>query len=127
MELFKAIEQSASLYPYFDYAHGYGMPQASWFTDQHPDTLAKPTFTVDTSGNDVIVTLDKHYFADSLSRQALKKMELYYHISRASGVLAQYDVIRPKEEKVLTINWDSLPAGSRLMIRFDGYTEELKF
>lgn len=32
MEMFELIQQSAHLYPYFDYAHGYGMPQASFFT-----------------------------------------------------------------------------------------------
>ncbi|UOQ68208.1 S8 family serine peptidase [Hymenobacter volaticus] len=29
MALFTEIEQSASLYPYYDYAHGYGIPQAT--------------------------------------------------------------------------------------------------
>ncbi|HEX8425982.1 MAG TPA: S8 family serine peptidase [Hymenobacter sp.] len=29
MGLFAEIEQSASLYPYYDYAHGYGIPQAT--------------------------------------------------------------------------------------------------
>ncbi|MDF7811353.1 S8 family serine peptidase [Hymenobacter sp. YC55] len=29
MALFTEIEQSASLYPYYDYAHGYGIPQAA--------------------------------------------------------------------------------------------------
>lgn len=31
MQLFKEIEKSADMYPYFDYAHGYGVPQASYF------------------------------------------------------------------------------------------------
>ncbi|KUG07672.1 S8 family serine peptidase [Solirubrum puertoriconensis] len=29
MEVFRTLEQSGRLYPYFDYAHGYGLPQAS--------------------------------------------------------------------------------------------------
>ncbi|GAB2942657.1 hypothetical protein GCM10027048_04110 [Hymenobacter coalescens] len=28
MELFRLLESSATLYPYYDYAHGYGLPQA---------------------------------------------------------------------------------------------------
>lgn len=28
MELFRLLERSATLYPYYDYAHGYGLPQA---------------------------------------------------------------------------------------------------
>jgi len=32
MEMFSLLQQSGHLYPYFDYAHGYGIPQASFFT-----------------------------------------------------------------------------------------------
>ncbi len=34
MQLFRALEQSAELYPYFDYAHGYGRPQSSFFMQE---------------------------------------------------------------------------------------------
>lgn len=33
MQLFDLIEQSGHLYPYFDYAHGFGIPQANYFLD----------------------------------------------------------------------------------------------
>ena len=33
MEVLKKIEESGDLYPYYDYAHGYGVPQANFFTD----------------------------------------------------------------------------------------------
>lgn len=33
MEMFHEIEQSADLYPYYDYSFGYGVPQADYFTD----------------------------------------------------------------------------------------------
>ena len=32
-DLWDELQQSASLYPYYDYAHGYGVPQASYFLD----------------------------------------------------------------------------------------------
>ena len=32
MQLFRALEKSAELYPYFDYAHGYGRPRYAHFT-----------------------------------------------------------------------------------------------
>ncbi len=31
MDAFREIEKSGDLYPYYDYAHGYGVPQASYF------------------------------------------------------------------------------------------------
>ncbi|WP_188548048.1 S8 family serine peptidase [Hymenobacter qilianensis] len=36
MQLFEKLQASANLYPYYDYAHGYGMPRASWFTADGP-------------------------------------------------------------------------------------------
>ncbi|AHJ97588.1 S8 family serine peptidase [Hymenobacter swuensis] len=42
MELFGRLQQAGRLYPYFDYAHGYGLLQASRFTA--PATLPAPTF-----------------------------------------------------------------------------------
>lgn len=42
MELFRKLQQAGSLYPYFDYAHGYGQPRASFFTQ--PARSLAPTF-----------------------------------------------------------------------------------
>ena len=43
MELFKKLEESANLHPYFDYAHGYGVPQATYFTDPLNGTEERET------------------------------------------------------------------------------------
>lgn len=42
METFKELEKSGHLYPYYDYAHGYGVPQASYFTGNQ--VKPEPTF-----------------------------------------------------------------------------------
>ena len=42
MEMFHAIEQSADLYPYYDYSFGYGVPQADFFTGGKK--AVEPTF-----------------------------------------------------------------------------------
>ncbi|RSK24069.1 S8 family serine peptidase [Hymenobacter metallilatus] len=44
MELFRQIQASGRLYPYFDYAHGYGLPQARHFLHAGPSGPAAPTF-----------------------------------------------------------------------------------
>jgi serine protease AprX len=43
MKTFDEIQKSGHLYPYFDYAHGYGVPQASYFTGDQREQ--EPTFT----------------------------------------------------------------------------------
>lgn len=55
MQLFQKIQQSADLYPYFDYAHGYGTPQARYFL---PDKTPLPTpATFDITRHDSILTV----------------------------------------------------------------------
>ncbi|UOQ77082.1 S8 family serine peptidase [Hymenobacter sp. 5516J-16] len=44
MQLFAQLQQSASLYPYFDYAHGYGLPRASFFTTPSAPPPASASF-----------------------------------------------------------------------------------
>lgn len=50
MQLFEKMQQSASLYPYYDYAHGYGLPQAGFFlANKAPEQLPKLDFVVEDS------------------------------------------------------------------------------
>ncbi len=44
MQLFKALEQAGELYPYFDYAHGYGRPRLARFAAPAPAAVGVPTF-----------------------------------------------------------------------------------
>ncbi|WP_324670796.1 S8 family serine peptidase [Hymenobacter sp. GOD-10R] len=46
MELFAKVQESATLYPYYDYAHGYGTPQASFFVAKPGSSVpaAAPSF-----------------------------------------------------------------------------------
>ncbi|MDQ2769071.1 MAG: S8 family serine peptidase, partial [Bacteroidota bacterium] len=44
MQLFGALEQAGELYPYFDYAHGYGRPRFDRFQLATPQPEITPTF-----------------------------------------------------------------------------------
>ncbi|GAB3847367.1 hypothetical protein GCM10028822_08690 [Hymenobacter terrigena] len=44
MQVFRGLEKSAELYPYFDYAHGYGRPRFAHFAPETPAVAAVPTF-----------------------------------------------------------------------------------
>ncbi|MGI4866515.1 MAG: S8 family serine peptidase [Janthinobacterium lividum] len=56
MEVFRQVRESADLYPYYDYAHGYGRPQASYFTEtKTAPHKATPTF--DFIAHDSVVTV----------------------------------------------------------------------
>ncbi len=60
MQLFRDLERSAELYPYFDYAHGYGRPQPAFFlTDKPADkpAVAPPAPTFDFVPHDSLVAV----------------------------------------------------------------------
>ncbi|UOQ95862.1 S8 family serine peptidase [Hymenobacter sp. 5317J-9] len=44
MQLFRGLEQAAELYPYFDYAHGFGRPRLARFGQGQGTPSAAPTF-----------------------------------------------------------------------------------
>ena len=44
MQMFRGLEKSAELYPYFDYAHGYGRPRFAHFAPVVPAIAIVPTF-----------------------------------------------------------------------------------
>ena len=44
MQVFQGLERSAELYPYFDYSHGYGRPQPTFFLDPAAAPVRVPTF-----------------------------------------------------------------------------------
>ncbi|OWP65143.1 hypothetical protein CDA63_01965 [Hymenobacter amundsenii] len=54
MALFARLQQAGQLYPYFDYAHGYGLPQATYFT---AGVATAPTPTFDFVSTDSVLSV----------------------------------------------------------------------
>lgn len=78
MEMFHAIERSADLYPYADYAFGYGVPQAAYFTgDAKP---VEPTFRFVVDDDAVRV----------LPTRPVKHSHLFYSLRRPSDNRLHY-------------------------------------
>ncbi len=119
MELFHEIEKSASLFPYFDYAHGYGIPQAEYFLNVKNNT--EPTFDISTEGKLVIVTIRDSLFSETGDDK------LYYHILNESGVLDEYFVLKITDEKVLDIEAGKYESGKKMVVFYKGYTSEYVF
>ncbi|MFW6019126.1 MAG: S8 family serine peptidase [Bacteroidales bacterium] len=122
MELFKEIEKSGHLYPYFDYAHGYGMPQANYFFDQERD-LGK-TFRFEEKEDKIIVKVDK----EILENQAyLKRFVLYYNLQKPNGVLDKYHVLSVSQQEVFSIDKSEVADGLKLNVHYMGYTNTYEF
>ncbi|WP_213019403.1 S8 family serine peptidase [Hymenobacter sp. BT559] len=57
MEVFRQVRASSELYPYYDYAHGYGRPRAEYFTAPAAAKVKEPTFDFVAHDSVVVVVL----------------------------------------------------------------------
>jgi hypothetical protein len=148
ISVLKEIERSGHLYPYFDYAHGYGVPQASYFLGCRE--IVPPSFRFDTEDGKLCIRLMPEVvktLADSaecpapermarvrglsgispevsgLHRYSLDDDYLYFHIeSPEGGKIRKYRVIEVNESEQYTIESDLLLPGESVFVFFRGYS-----
>jgi len=125
MELKSAIEQSADLYPYFDYAHGFGVPQASFFTEKEKPETHQETFSIEKSENSIDI-LVKPNFIEKVN--ADYSNYLYYHIENEKGQILKYWLIDAYQEKAATVDLNDFKEKKlTIMVHFKQYTSSFKF
>lgn len=118
-ELYQKIERAGSLYPYYDYAHGYGIPQARYFVSNVPETA--PTFKLINERGKLTVKLDSIYLM-AASEQSDKLV--YYHIESPKGVLEKYYVVLANNTTPVEIMLDAILPKSIIRVHYRGYTAE---
>lgn len=82
MEMFKEIEKSADLYPYFDYAFGYGVPQASYFLEKGCKAVS-PSFVFEQNDSVVVVR----------PIGVVKESQLFLNVQNDDGRIDEYQVL----------------------------------
>lgn len=134
MELKAKIEEAGHLYPYFDYRHGYGIPQATHLlapedTMAAPLTLTQPELgTVENEDGEEYQTLEVRF--EPIGEQDLPA-QLYYHIRDDEGRLKAYWVAMitktgtikleiSTEDKDFTLDETDI-----LYVHYEGYTYRL--
>ncbi len=116
MELFDLMQQAGNLYPYFDYAHGYGVPQASKFFETD-NQIAQNHFSIHNKAAEITIMVNP----ESIHQP---KEYLYYHIETPKKYLSYYAVIQVTQEEALSIPREKLQPGSILRVHFRGQTLE---
>ncbi len=129
MDLFKKLESSSNLYPYYDYAHGFGVPQASNILEEVEkapktvelkiiwDSLFVDILPEYYEMNDQVVinyhskfigkkSPDNMHMVDSfISDDSNTKQEqpnyLFYKVSTKDGLIKEYSVIASQKMNVL--------------------------
>ncbi len=155
MELFEEIEKSSNFYPYFDYAHGYGVPQATYFTGEE-ETTSLPTIRIEESDNYVKVIINDDFFTVEdqikldyyplISEQLpfISRLHLadsygtmdsnikhhlpgffYYHIENVEGFLDEYFVLSVYEKEILKIKKKG-NSGKTYRFFYKGTTQTIK-
>ncbi len=120
-DLFSHIQKSANLYPYYDYAHGYGVPQADYFTSKRKPTTVK-TFRFELSDNNIL-----HIKVLNHSNHPIgQKNYMYYHIADNKGALKAYELIKVHQQDALEIDLSAYKAGDVVRVHYQSYTGEFK-
>ncbi len=97
MQMKAMIEESADLYPYYDYAFGYGVPQASYFLDESKRIIEKAaTFAFEDFGDYVLIHPQKERTAtwqqeiDGLDKGDIREDAILFKIQDANGLIERY-------------------------------------
>ncbi|TYZ08093.1 S8 family serine peptidase [Hymenobacter lutimineralis] len=141
MQLFQALQQAGSLYPYFDYAQGYGCPTAA--RALAPAASApSPTFDFVRTDSTLRVVIREQPAAGPLPyeeiaaavtstavdeepllpAQAKAPAYLYLHVADARGVLRTYEVREVTQRVVAQVQLSALLPQDVVRVAFNGYT-----
>jgi serine protease AprX len=121
MQLMDTLHKCSSLYPYFDYSHGYGTPQASHFFDTtyvHPKTC-----TIVNAKHSTVIKLEEIYKPVCGSANYPK---LYYNLQDTHGRIYYYTVYELKDGSDITIPETYLKVGITVNVFYQGYYATLE-
>jgi subtilisin family serine protease len=120
MKLKQEIVKSSDLYPYYDYAHGYGVPQAAYFVDSGAKTPndKKSEFSLG-------ITIDENNIILSAPPEAAYTLntnynKLFYHIEHPENYLQKFGVASLEQGNKLRIKNKPAYEGSTFRVYFLG-------
>jgi len=123
MQLFEKLQESAHLFPYFDYAHGYGVPQASYFTSNESNRDNQETFKFIESGDTIFIEIEKEH----INKNYLQNTNyLFYHIENNEGYLEDYWLVDVYRKKAAQIVRKEFSNGEILRAHYKGFTHSIR-
>ena len=135
MELFHELEKGSDLYPYCDYAHGYGVPQASYFLGKPEKVNASLTLKLKDAEVNIIITNPslsigenrtelEMLFSDSVTCINDYEDYLFYQFQTSDGIIMSYKVIDLQGAKTYSFTYPS--KADKVVVYYEGYTTEMK-
>ena len=102
------IQKSCDLYPYYDYAYGYGVPQAAYFTNELQPT--ERSFDLVQEKDGVKIAFPK----------VIKNQDVFINVEDADGVLIGYYKVTPDSTGIKLENKD-FGKGKKLNVSYNGF------
>jgi hypothetical protein len=132
MEIFKLVEKSGNLYPYYDYAHGYGIPNSFNYLNGVNTT---PTFDliVPEVSNLAIYNPEDIFYKVIINEDVFSENEkdgkqlLYYQIINSNNLIDKYFVVDVSQREIQLIPVIEATKGKSIRISFKNYFKEFKF
>ena len=122
MQLKAEVERSANLYPYFDYALGYGVPQASWFTEETRKEK-EPTFVLKDSAHFLMLL--------PVTKDSISGFHFFMHVRDSNGRIDKYSncsfSVKYPADSVFPLYIQKTSVGANILcIHFNGYVMEYR-
>lgn len=114
MELMELLERSSDLYPYCDYAYGYGVPQASYFTGERK--AAEPTFRLAEEEGQIRL----------VPATQLSSEPIFYKEVRPDGSIVRFGKKTLIYMDSLTNLLFTVAEGNTLVVHAGGYTTQIQ-
>jgi len=102
------VEKSGDLYPYFDYAYGYGVPQAAYFTNELQPAERSFGLVQEKDGVRIVV------------KEVVDKQDVFINVEGADGVLLGYYKVTPDSKGIKLFNKE-LGQGRKLNVSYNGF------
>jgi len=135
MDLFRLLEKSGSLFPYYDYAHGYGIPTASRITGTWK---ADTCFLLEhnAQNDSIFIRMKDEIFpkpeqigeVDSEQSYSSETGDLlYYQLVKPNGLIEKYSVVWVNSVIPLRFARSDYAPGQKIRVYCKGQFEEFEF
>jgi subtilisin family serine protease len=102
------IQKSCDLYPYYDYAFGYGVPQAAYFTGELKPAERSFNLVQEKDGVKIVVP------------KVIENQDVFINVEGADGVLLGYYKVHPDSTGIKLNNKD-FGQGKMLNVSYNGF------
>ena len=124
-KLWREIRKSASLYPYFDYAHGFGIPKAGYFfssQEERPNVYSVQFNQTDSVNCNNLLTISR-IDGDEISEEYSSPVAFIQFV-KATGEVFKYNVTRPLNKVIASIPAEEFH-GCKLRVVYDRHFFEI--